>query len=740
MKSKKLTKKDQESQLIEWLGRFKEKIQNEYMGFDMVHTQNYVHNNINMARCYCTHCKTEWDLSERHVQLRYQTIKCPHCGTSTTDNFNHEMIHMEKHDNGWYMVHYAFTYNRPYTDNSDIFAWMKSDTMYNLKVYEAIRYEQDNDVVLFQEFQKHHWYPSNVSKMHKRGSQTFNQLINGITSFCDKNPDNEEYAVAIRGALHNVETAKAEAKAARAPSKSEVLVDKQMCYQPNEDGIDRVKDAYMTFVVAMVSQYGSNTKYAVTCSSCGHYDFFTASSPQIAVNLFGGEDMICPKCGKHAVPSAYATYSYYRGDHTTTDMFLYEKTNLPHQDLLLRIFDATSVIKLVTQPDNSVKPVVTTEIKEVTRFFFGPKINMFGYDEDTKVWRKERSEMRYYTRNSYRHDTRSCANSDDDLMDVISNSYLRYSGFKEAIGLDKRYKTLASPTDLSYIAAWYRNPAIEHVYKSQLYTLTEEVLTNRIRNGFTMEKGKDVYETLDLTPMELKIARQCSLGSYDIHDMRSYCRQDPTITVDGYKALTAKVHISSALQIAEHGIRWKDIVDYVDTVLLHQCIRPNETMLVWKDYLNMAREIGYNLRERSRKFPSSLRKEHDIAMFAHESIKREIDEKKFSEHALKNAELYEYSLDNLVAVVPRTVAQVVEEATNQHNCLASYVNRLIRGDTAVVFVRHKDAPDTSYVTCEIRDGAFEQIKGFANSNPKTPELDNFIRKWAHAKKLVVKHW
>ena len=122
------------------------------------------------------------------------------------------------------------------------------------------------------------------------------------------------------------------------------------------------------------------------------------------------------------------------------------------------------------------------------------------------------------------------------------------------------------------------------------------------------------------------------------------------------------------------------------------------------------------------------------------ALKRAIDAKKFAENAEKNAARYEYSLDNLFAMVPTTVEQVVEEATNQHNCLASYVNRLINGDTCVVFIRYKDTPESSYVTCEIRDDAFEQIKGFGNSNPRTTELANFIDKWCKAKKLVVHHW
>ena len=741
-KTKRLTKKDQEVALTSWVEEFKERTLKAYVGFHNVHSQSFVHNNVNMLRCYCTACGHEWDIPGNN-SAHYHTNKifCPHCHQSAVGAMSPVYTHIEEHENGWYVARYQFEQETVARDGEDVFMWMKHAPRYNMFIYSSLRYEKGNDIVMYVAHNEnsYRWYNSQVNKIYRRGSNDFNAIIKRYQDKCSTEPALRPICKSIEDALAEIEKTKAEAKAKRAPSKADVIAELQQRYQPDANGIDKVREVFTGFPMAVVSQYGKNSKYAIMCSHCGHVEYINGTNPNDVMREFAGEDRICPKCGRHSVE--VNLYAHHRNSPVHAKVFLYESTNLPEEDLLLRIFEAKAEIVLTPAANDTVTPEVSVNIKESLRFFFGTKVAMYSCNKTPNVWEKERSELRDYTSRSYYHSTPElCANPDAELLEIIKNSRLRYSGLKEAIGADKRYRCIVSPTNLSYVSAWYQNPAIEHVYKSQLYSLTNEIISGRTRSDFKLQKGDNIYEALDCTPMELKIARKCDLGSYDFDHMRRYCRNDPTITPDGYKELTDKIHMGNAVDIAGFGIRWKEIIEYVDTVLMHQCIAPNETMGVWADYLRMARDIGYNLRERSRRFPSSLRKEHDIASFAHRSLKRAIDAKKFAENAEKNAARYEYSLDNLFAMVPTTVEQVVEEATNQHNCLASYVNRLINGDTCVVFIRYKDTPESSYVTCEIRDDAFEQIKGFGNSNPRTTELANFIDKWCKAKKLVVHHW
>ena len=146
----------------------------------------------------------------------------------------------------------------------------------------------------------------------------------------------------------------------------------------------------------------------------------------------------------------------------------------------------------------------------------------------------------------------------------------------------------------------------------------------------------------------------------------------------------------------------------------------------------MAKILKIDLTDKTRMFPSSLKKEHDVAMFAYRSVKEEVDKETFAEQAKVNA-FFEYKYKDLIAIVPKTPEDIVEEATRQRNCLRSYVERVKVGNTVVVFIRKKDEPEKAYVTAEIFDGRLTQLKGYCNSNPRDKELMEFVDKWSEEK-------
>jgi hypothetical protein len=55
--------------------------------------------------------------------------------------------------------------------------------------------------------------------------------------------------------------------------------------------------------------------------------------------------------------------------------------------------------------------------------------------------------------------------------------------------------------------------------------------------------------------------------------------------------------------------------------------------------------------------------------------------------------------------------------------------------TAIVFIRRKEDPDTSFYTVEIKNDSIQQVKGFGNALATEPEVLRFLDKWMKAKKL-----
>lgn len=63
-------------------------------------------------------------------------------------------------------------------------------------------------------------------------------------------------------------------------------------------------------------------------------------------------------------------------------------------------------------------------------------------------------------------------------------------------------------------------------------------------------------------------------------------------------------------------------------------------------------------------------------------------------------DLEKLDLDDLQIIVPHTLEDFIDEGTQQHNCVGSYYhNSIVRGENLIYFVRKKNNPDKSYITC-----------------------------------------
>lgn len=74
--------------------------------------------------------------------------------------------------------------------------------------------------------------------------------------------------------------------------------------------------------------------------------------------------------------------------------------------------------------------------------------------------------------------------------------------------------------------------------------------------------------------------------------------------------------------------------------------------------------------------------------------------------------------DNFIVIVPTTSDEFVQEANAQNNCVNSwYKEKVANKETHVVFVRKKNNPSKSYITCEVNNNGY--IKQFLLANNKS---------------------
>ena len=80
--------------------------------------------------------------------------------------------------------------------------------------------------------------------------------------------------------------------------------------------------------------------------------------------------------------------------------------------------------------------------------------------------------------------------------------------------------------------------------------------------------------------------------------------------------------------------------------------------------------------------------------------------------------------DDCFVMIPQTKDDFLNEANQQRNCVYSmYLPNVLKGTTNVVFIRKKDNPNKSYITCEINDnGTIRQYLAFGNQSPEQDEI------------------
>lgn len=83
-----------------------------------------------------------------------------------------------------------------------------------------------------------------------------------------------------------------------------------------------------------------------------------------------------------------------------------------------------------------------------------------------------------------------------------------------------------------------------------------------------------------------------------------------------------------------------------------------------------------------------------------------------------------FSTDDYFVHIPTTAKEFENEAEQMHNCVyRAYLPKVITHNTIIVFIRKKENPSASYITCEINinTGKIEQFLCKFNHTPTDPE-------------------
>lgn len=176
----------------------------------------------------------------------------------------------------------------------------------------------------------------------------------------------------------------------------------------------------------------------------------------------------------------------------------------------------------------------------------------------------------------------------------------------------------------------------------------------------------------------------------------------------------------------------KPLMLYLDRLATYEAIEiDNRFAVEFHDYVRMMSAIS----KKYDKYPRNFLTTHAIASRNYTRLKKEFSEELF--RAKRDLSL-EASYKNYIFIYPKTTDEIKDEAVQQNNCVASYIDSVIDGKCHILFLRKKDSPDQSLVTIEVRNNQIVQARQKFN-DPVNEEEQAVIDKWnkEHAIKEAV---
>lgn len=190
----------------------------------------------------------------------------------------------------------------------------------------------------------------------------------------------------------------------------------------------------------------------------------------------------------------------------------------------------------------------------------------------------------------------------------------------------------------------------------------------------------------------------------------------------------------SALEIAEnYDLPINKFIKYIYFECdVSQGLNASTAISQYEDYIRMTTEMGY---ENFDRYPKTLRMAHDIAARNYQIVLNEQELEEWND-AYEQHSQYTYSYKDYTIFPPKEPSDLVREGNMLNHCVSSYINKVRKQVSSVLFLRLKEDEERPLVTIEVKDNRIIQARGKMNDPPNAEQKD-IIKKFAEKYELAM---
>lgn len=321
-------------------------------------------------------------------------------------------------------------------------------------------------------------------------------------------------------------------------------------------------------------------------------------------------------------------------------------------------------------------------------------------------------------------------------LNRLENTFLKYNQLDSFISYDAQHYSgcIYNGPIMTYLSYFAIYPQLEMLQKLGHYDVVRALVKqNKKSFPYVNWEAKGITDFFKISKQEYKTFKENG-GTFALLRM-AYSIRGGKERLDFIKAKKYLDCFGDEYNIKRFADRAEKAGILLDEAFKY-VLKKEADYTEYMDYLRMAGALGYDFKVHNVAFPKNLKEAHDNAAAAERIM---IEEKKYAslkkkeadaENILKKYEKqYSFTDGKYIITVPHTIKEIVEEGKAMSHCVGGYAGRHMEGVLSILFLRLAAKPDKSLYTIEMHDKILNQVQGFGNRTPLTPEAKAFFDMW-----------
>lgn len=312
--------------------------------------------------------------------------------------------------------------------------------------------------------------------------------------------------------------------------------------------------------------------------------------------------------------------------------------------------------------------------------------------------------------------------------EILSDTFFRYSRF------EKVFPNCEAQKALSFLSWYCTCPALEIAVRTGANAAIQRLLCDGVKNHLSLNWKAN--NPIDFYRTTKSVYKEMRRSVDDISEMLIAYPSAASSPKELRDALMIRRLLCGWNEALRFGAFAKRFCGSVSAAVGYLEKRLVFNWWFYRDYLDMAQELGFDLTVHNVLYPKDLKKAHDDVLKSYNAVKREIERRKTAElkrkrrkFLAKRGKMYEYLTDEYLIRLPLNAEEIVAEGRALHHCVGTYVGRHLEGSTTILFLRRVLEPDQPFFTVEMQDKRMVQCHGLLNIVPTEPSLKAFIDEW-----------